>query len=351
MFFADLLITIGIRNAGVFSRAQRLNPKSTLANNISALVSSAPLQRPMLRSYSALVFVFGLLAASASPQSTRSPLQAGVATITAESGHVFFTVTDDRGNTLPAPSKNEVRIRLGGQRTEVEAIRSLASSPLFFEVLVDVSGSSSEYEGLERALALQLFRELSTGGNQGHLILFSQEASGNDQPDDVATVDARLKASSPLGMTALYDGVVFAATRPFWSTISEESPRAIFILSDGNDNYSHARLSDAIAHLQREGIPVFSYVLLDPFPFTPTDTAIQIAPLTMLADATGGSSLAEANGQTSLSVAKRLVSLASSQSVAYFKLPALPRGKTYDLKLDSTKKGIHFSAQKEYFLQ
>ena len=297
----------------------------------------------------ALVFVAGLLAASTLPQSALAPSQAPTAAPSEKLGHVFFTVKDKSGNLVSAPSKDKIQVRVDGHQAEIEEVRSLKTSPLFFDVLVDVSGSSHAYEQPEDELAIEIFRALSTGHNEGHLILFGSKASANDQADDVLSVEMRLRGLTRQGMTALFDGVVDAASRLASASIPDDSPRAIFILSDGDDNYGHKDLGDALKALDHEGIPLFAFIFRRPS----GNPIFRITePLQFLADQTGGSAVVhEGKLLNAQDAAAQMADLASSRYMVSFKLPALKPGRSYDLKVDSLEKGVHFTAQNQYFLQ
>jgi hypothetical protein len=70
--------------------------------------------------------------AQIAPQSGDSPTQSSAAPTAVTSAQVLFTVSDDSGNAVPAPAKDSVRLRIDKQPVEIEEIRSLKNTPLFF---------------------------------------------------------------------------------------------------------------------------------------------------------------------------------------------------------------------------
>jgi hypothetical protein len=77
--------------------------------------------------------------------------------------HILLTVSDNTGNSASAPLRESVQLQIGGQPVEIREIRSLKDSPLFFSVLVDVSGSSKQFADQQIVATTKLFRDLSVG--------------------------------------------------------------------------------------------------------------------------------------------------------------------------------------------
>jgi hypothetical protein len=151
--------------------------------------------------------------AQVAPQSGDFPTQSSAAPTAVTSGQVLFTVSDDSGNAVPAPAKDSLRLRIDKQPVEIEEIRSLKNSPLFFSVLLDISGSSKQFADQQIAAATRLFAGLSTGENHGYLILFKSEIATNDRFISTSSVEEILRRFPPRsrsGSTALYDAILHA---------------------------------------------------------------------------------------------------------------------------------------------
>lgn len=265
--------------------------------------------------------------------------------------HILVTVSDGAGNPVPAPAKDSLLLRIHGESVEIEEIRSLKDSPLVFSMLVDVSGSTQPFADKQIAAASRLFRELTSAGAHGYLLLFNSKVATVDHFVDADTADKTLRkfaAPTRNGMTALYDSVIRATTQLSSGRDLSGSRRAIFLFSDGGDDHSHKSLDATIETTQNQGIPIFA-IGFD------RSGASEVTPemrdgresLKALSRSTGGSvSFLDDRGD----VADRLVHLVDGQCLVSFKRPALKPKKHYGLKTESTVREIRILAPTEYFL-
>jgi VWFA-related protein len=290
--------------------------------------------------------------AQIAPQSGDSPTQSSAAPTAVTSAQVLFTVSDDSGNAVPAPAKDSVRLRIDKQPVEIEEIRSLKNTPLFFSVLLDISGSSKQFAGQQIAAATRLFADLSTSENHGYLILFKSEIATSDRFISTSSVEEilrRFPPSSRTGGTALYDAIIHAAAEQLSSTkVPRNSRRAIFILSDGGDNSSHKSLEQTLKLVRSEGIPIFSLGFSrDKGSDSARELKRDLETLKTLSDSTGGFvTFLDQSGDP----VQRAASLVDGQCVMLFKPPSLKPNKSYALKIESSVKGIHVFAPTEYFI-
>jgi hypothetical protein len=264
----------------------------------------------------------------------------------------MYGVSDDAGNPAPAPARDSVRLRIDRQSIEIDEVRSLKNSPLFFSVLLDVSGSSKKFADQQIAAASKLFGDLSTGNNHGYLILFKSEIATNDRFLSTSSVEEILRRFPPqtrYGATALYDAIVHAAMEHLSSTkVPRNSRRAIFILSDGGDNSSHKSLEQTLKLVQNEGIPIFSIGFSrDKGSDSRRELKRDLEVLKTLSDATGGFvTFLDQPGDP----VQRAAYLIDGQCLLLFKPPTLKPNKSYALKIESSAKEIHVLAPTEYFM-
>jgi hypothetical protein len=243
-------------------------------------------------------------------------------------------------------------LRIDRQAVEIEEIRSLKNSRLFFSVLLDISGSSKQFADQQVAAATRLFSDLSTGDNHGYLILFKSEIATSDRSLGTPSVEEILRRFPPQsrsGGTGLYDAIIHAATEQLSSTkIPRNSRRAIFILSDGGDNTSHKSLEQTLKIVQNEGIPIFSIGFSrDKGSDSPRELKRDLETLKTLSDSTGG--LVTFLDQPGDPV-QHAAYLIDGQCLMLFKAPMLKPNKSYALKIESSLKEIHVLAPTEYFL-
>lgn len=289
--------------------------------------------------------------AQVAPQTADSHTQGSTAPTAVNSGQALITVFDDSGNAVPAPARDSVRLQINKQPVEIEEILSLRYSPLYFSVLLDISGSSKQFADEQIAAAIRLFAYLSTGQNHGYLILFKSKITTSDRFIDTSSVEEILRGIPPRsrwGPTALYDAIIHAATEQLSSTkVPRNSRRAIFILSDGGDNNSHKSLEQTLKLVRREGIPIFSLGFSpDKSSYSARELKLDLETLRTLSDSTGGFvTFLDQSGDP----VRLAASLAGGQCVMLFKPPTLKPNKSYALKIESSVKEIHILAPTEYF--
>lgn len=266
------------------------------------------------------------------------------------SSRMLLTISDNDGNAVPAPSKDLVQLQIGKELVEIGEIRSLKNSPLIFSILVDVSGSSKQFADQETLAVTKLFRDLSTGGNHGYLILFKSQLATSDQFISTASAEDimnRFPAQSRAGGTAAYDALIHAATQQLSSTKSfGGSRRAIFLISDGGDNSSHKGLDETLKILRQEGIPVFC-IGFSRSKGSDSARAMkqQSETLKAITDATGGwMSFLDEQGDP----VERAAGLTNGQCLVSFKTPALRSQKLYPLRIEYPSKDIRIIAPKDY---
>jgi hypothetical protein len=285
-------------------------------------------------------------------QSGDSPSQISAAPTTETAAQVLFTVSDDAGNPAPLPTRDSVRLSIDKRPVEIEEIRSLKNSPLFFSVLLDISGSSKHFADQQIAAATRLFGDLSRGDNHGYLILFKSEVVTSDRFIGTSSVEEILRRFPPQsrsGGTALYDAIIHAAIEQLSSAkIPRNSRRAIFILSDGGDNTSHKSLAQTLKLVQNEGIPIFSIGFSrDKGSDSPRELKRDFETLRTLSDSTGGVvTFLDQPGDP----VQRAAYLIDGQCLMLFKPPTLKPKKSYALRIESSVKEIHVLAPTEYFM-
>lgn len=191
---------------------------------------------------------------------TSAPAVAG-ATSKQQEVHVLVQLVDRMGNPLPTPSKEQLHVNFGGQPVEIVEIRPLKEQPLFFSLIVDLSGSTREYEEHQASVAISLFAALAAGGNHGYLVRFSETIDASTQALSPEEAENELRGIHRWGSSALYDAIIAACTRQLRSdALPRDARRAVFVISDGEENSSNHSFKEAVQAAQKEGIPIFPVV-------------------------------------------------------------------------------------------
>lgn len=266
--------------------------------------------------------------------------------------HVLLIFTDSAGNPISPPDKSVLQLRIHGKPIEIEEVRSLKDSPLVFSMLVDVSGSTKKFAEAQIRAASRLFRDLSSRGGRGYLVIFRTDIMTNDrylEPDEVDRALQRFAPATRTGSTALYDALIRATVQLSAANDSSSSHRAIFLFSDGGDDASRKSHEAAIAAAQGVGIPIFSIGVSPKTDYETTrEMANDVQILKLLGRSTGGATSFLGDSDD---VVAHVTHLIDGQCLLSFKRPALEPKKPYDMKVQSSAKDIRILAPTAYFPQ
>jgi hypothetical protein len=320
----------------------------------------------IVRAYGALLAVLIALtgskvSAQATVQSELPPSQISAAPIAETAPQVLLTALNKGGYPIPAPGSESIQLHIGGQSIHVDQIISLKSAPLYFSVLVDVSRSTKASADQEIAAASKLFHDLSGSGNQGYLIVFNSQIAKTDHSLSPAEADEILShypAKNRSGESALFDAVFYAANEQLnFTNVPRVSRRAIFLFSHGDETVSKKNLADTIKEVQREGVPIFSFLFSsDDVQLASSDKDLNHGwakdkrggnNLTILSDETGGLWTVLARSGNPIGY---FVDVANWQYALSFKPLSLNPQKSYHLKIESSDKQIRLLSSTEYFV-
>jgi VWFA-related protein len=181
------------------------------------------------------------------------------------SGVVISIVPAKDGQAPPAPA--DLTVRDDKRPASISRLQPLKDEPLVFSLLVDGSGSMRSVQSAQNAAATRLFKALAKPANQGHLILFQDDEDNyvTNEVLEVSQVEEILRQSERRGATVFYDAIAQAVTDQL---TPENGPpalrRAIFALSDGDDNFSKTGFQRVLGMLQRGGISLFAIHIPEP---------------------------------------------------------------------------------------
>jgi VWA domain containing CoxE-like protein len=214
--------------------------------------------------------------------------------------------------------------------------------------VVDISGSTHTYGDQQIALTMKLYRALSTGRNRGFVVRFNSKIETSNQSLDPDAAEQALKSIPRQGSTSLYDAILAASAKLVGADVQPPHVRrAIFVISDGEDNSSSHSLLETIKGLQKAGIPVFP-VLVSFEAVVTSKRAQKSAALafTELSTATGGLAILPDAKHVPI---EQFADLVKEESLVSFKIgEGLKPNKGYSLKIESPSKDMVVLAQKEY---
>ncbi|MEO8025946.1 MAG: VWA domain-containing protein [Bryobacteraceae bacterium] len=193
--------------------------------------------------------------------------------------NLLFTVKNKGGGLVANLEKDAFQVYENGQKQEIKNFVRETNLPLTIGLLVDVSGSQENLMGIERSAAGQFFEKVLGKKDIAFLITFGAEAEllqdstnsarllrkGLDQMRLSVPLSAihpgPIPQSGPVKGTIMYDAVYLAAGEKLKGEVGR---KAIVLITDGGDNGSRYRISEAIEAAQKADTIIYSIYYADP---------------------------------------------------------------------------------------
>jgi Ca-activated chloride channel family protein len=184
--------------------------------------------------------------------------------------NVSLSVRDAQGRLVTGLGKDDFDVWEDGVRQTVAFFSPSANLPLALGLLVDGSGSQSDFSKKHRKDLRDFLRTVMTRQDQAFLVGFGNRLKllSDFTPDS----DAILKALEKYGKhrdespllgprerrilgTAFYDAIYHSVEEKL--TAREQRRKGLIVFSDGEDNSSAHHMLEAIEAAQMAGAPVF----------------------------------------------------------------------------------------------
>jgi VWFA-related protein len=198
---------------------------------------------------------------------------------------VFFTVKDKSGNLVPHLTKNDCTISEDKVPQTLKSFVAETNQPLTLGILLDTSGSQERVLPLEQQAGSKFLQRVLRPKDEAFLLSFDvnvdllQDYTNSARELARAMNKAQINTAGGNGAggipglgggpvptigtpkgTLLYDAVYLAANQK----LNQESGRkAIILLTDGEDQGSRMKISDAIAAAQRSNVIVYVILIAD----------------------------------------------------------------------------------------
>ena len=175
--------------------------------------------------------------------------------------NLSFTVTDKDGHFKKDLRRENFGLLDNGRPPEaVIAFSQQTNLPLRIGIMLDTSSSIRTRFKFEQDSALDFFLELLKPADRAFVEGFDVEtALTQDYTGNVDLLNQGIRRLRPGGGTALYDALYHTCQQQMLTLRDATDTRKVIILvSDGEDNYSHALESDAIKMCQRAETVVYA---------------------------------------------------------------------------------------------
>lgn len=231
----------------------------SLAMTLSIAYGQLPAQGPAAKPPAAA-------AAQAQPQASQpTPPAQDLATPTlkVQSNEVdlVFTVTDKNGKFVTGLQQQDFGLLDDHKDPEhVFAFKQQTDLPLRVGIMLDTSSSIRQRFKFEQDAAVTFLLQVLHRNDRAFVEGFDVQTDVEQGfTNNVALLDQGIRKLRPGGGTALYDAL-YATCRDQMLTLRETTAvrKAIVLVSDGVDNYSHALEKDAIQECQRADTIVYT---------------------------------------------------------------------------------------------
>ncbi len=191
------------------------------------------------------------------------PADQGQAPVGSENGGFVFraearevtlhaTVVDDRNHLVNNLDKTDFTVFENDKPQKITHFHQ-EDFPVAIGIVIDNSGSMREKRDAVNKAALNLVRA-SNPDDQVFVVNFNDEYYLDQEfTPDIKKLQAALEHVEARGGTALYDAIVASAD---YLTHSKLQRKALFVVTDGEDDASQETLEQAIHKLQQENGPV-----------------------------------------------------------------------------------------------
>jgi VWFA-related protein len=176
--------------------------------------------------------------------------------------NVIFTVTDKHGRFKKDLRQEDLQILDDGKAPEqIRDFRAETDLPLRVGLLVDASNSIRDRFKFEQEAATEFLNSIVRPKQDLAFVIGfdSTPEVTQDFTSSTERLSNGIRMLRPGGGTALFDAVYFACRDKLMKQKEHMTVRrAIILLSDGDDNQSHATLSEAIEMAQRAEVIVYT---------------------------------------------------------------------------------------------
>ena len=216
-----------------------------------------------------------------------SPDETAVATLKMNVNLVdlFFTVKDKNGQLVPHLTRNDCTVLEDKEPQTLKSFVAETDQPLTLGILLDTSGSQERVLPLEQDVGAQFLQRVLRSKDEAFLVSFDVDVDllqdFTNSPRQLAHAMSKAQINTAGGNggagipgagggtvptvggpkgTLLYDAINLAANEK----LNQESGRkAMIILTDGEDEGSRTKISEAIAAAQKSNVIVYIILIAD----------------------------------------------------------------------------------------
>ena len=175
--------------------------------------------------------------------------------------NMLFTVMDKKGRFVTNLTKDDFELIENKKPQNIQRFSAETDLPLRLGILIDTSNSVRDRFKFEQQAATEFVHSVMTAKrDKAMLVSFNDQAEMvSDLIDDPNQIVKGINALRPGGGTSLYDAIFYACR----DKLALDQPkynfrRAIVVVTDGDDNFSHYTRDQALEMAQKAEVAVYA---------------------------------------------------------------------------------------------
>jgi Ca-activated chloride channel family protein len=175
--------------------------------------------------------------------------------------NMLFTVMDKKGRFVTNLDKGDFELLENKRPQAIQEFSAETDLPLRLGILIDTSNSIRDRFKFEQQAATEFVHSVMTASrDKAMLVSFDSSAEMvSDLVDQPNQIIKGISALRPGGGTALYDAIFYACR----DKLSLDQPkykfrRAIVVMTDGDDNFSHYTRDQALEMAQKADVAIYA---------------------------------------------------------------------------------------------
>ncbi len=175
--------------------------------------------------------------------------------------NMLFTVMDKKGRFVTNLNKEDFELVENKRPQAIQEFSAETDLPLRLGILIDTSNSVRDRFKFEQQAATEFVHSVMTASrDKAMLVSFDSSAEMvSDLVDQPNQIIKGINALRPGGGTALYDAIFYACR----DKLALDQPkykfrRAIVVMTDGDDNYSHYTRDQALEMAQKAEVAIYA---------------------------------------------------------------------------------------------
>ncbi|MGA7236180.1 MAG: VWA domain-containing protein [Bryobacteraceae bacterium] len=175
--------------------------------------------------------------------------------------NMLFTVMDKKGRFVTNLNKEDFELVENKRPQAIQEFSAETDLPLRLGILIDTSNSIRDRFRFEQQAATEFVHSVMTASrDKAMLVSFDSSAEMvSDLVDQPNEIIKGINALRPGGGTALYDAIFYACR----DKLALDQPkykfrRAIVVMTDGDDNFSHYTRDQALEMAQKAEVAIYA---------------------------------------------------------------------------------------------